>query len=97
MVGFLRRQYADGIDRARSIGNMLITEGASRLGIPAGNAEKQARDDLRAAETRARFLDETVVPYLGTAGPTGRIADVQLRMLAWEHAGARGYEEAWRP
>ncbi|GAA4824160.1 hypothetical protein [Streptomyces ziwulingensis] len=97
MVDFLRQQYADGIDRARSIGNMLITEGASRLGIPAGNAEEQARDDLRAAETRARFFDETVVPYLGTAGPTGRIADIQLRLLADEHRGAPDYREEWRP
>ena len=97
MVAFLQHEYANGIDRARTIGNMLITRGASELGIPAGNAEKQAHDDLHAAETRARFLDETVVPYLGTAGPTGRIADQQLRFLAWEHQGSRGYDEAWRP
>ncbi len=97
MVAFLRQTYADGIDRARTIGNMLITRGASELGIPAGNAEKRARDDLHAAETRSRFLEDTVVPYLGTAGPTGRIGDQQLRILAWEHRGVRGYDEAWRP
>ncbi len=91
MVAFLRQEYADRVERVRTIGNMLITRGASEMRIPAGNAEKQARDDLHAAETGARFLDETVVPYLGTAGPTGRIAcDQQLRLLAWEHSGARG-------
>lgn len=95
MVAFLRQVYADGIDRAREIGNMLITRGASELGVPADRAGKQARDSLNAAETRARFLNETVVPYLGTAGPTGRIADQQLRLLASEHRGNRGYNEAW--
>lgn len=97
MVAFLRHQYTDGIDSARSIGNMLITRGAPELGIPADRAEKQARDNLHAAEARARFVEETVVPYLGTAGPTGRIADQQLRLLAWEHAGVRGYDDTWRP
>lgn len=97
MVAFLRQEYADRVERVRMIGNMLITRGASEMRIPAGDAEKQARDDLHAAETRARFLDETIIPYLGTAGPTGRIADQQLRLLAWEHQGVRGYNEAWRP
>jgi hypothetical protein len=98
MVDFLRQQYADGIERARSIGNALITQGAlTHLGVSPDKAEARAREGLNAAETRARFLDETVVPYLGTAGPTGRIADTQLRVLAYEHHGAPGYDETWRP
>jgi hypothetical protein len=67
------------------------------LGLQPADAAHRARSGIHAAETRARFLDETVVPYLGTAGPTGRIADQQLRLLAWEHAGVRGYDEAWHP
>lgn len=96
MVDFLRQQYADGMGRARSIGNMLIAR-AGNEGMPSQQAaERQAHASLNAAETRARFLEETVAPYLGTAGPTGRIADIQLRLLADEHRGARGYDESWR-
>jgi hypothetical protein len=96
MVDFLRQQYADGIGRARSIGNMLIAK-AGDDGMPSRQAaERQAHVSLNAAETRTRFLEETVVPYLGTAGPTGRIADIQLRLLAYEHHGAHGYDESWR-
>lgn len=95
MVDFLRRQYANSVDLARTMENLAATGQIPGLGVPPGKAATFGR--VRAAETRARFLDETVVSYLGTAGPTGRIADIQLRMLAWEHAGARGYNEAWRP
>lgn len=97
IVDFLRQEYADSVDRARELGNMLITRGAPQLGISTEQAQRRARADLHAAETRARFFEETVVPYLGTAGPTGRIADQQLRLLAYEHHGARGYDESWRP
>jgi hypothetical protein len=97
MVEFLRARYAEGIDNARTIGNMLVTQGAPRLGVSPERAERRAREGLHAAELRARFLEETVIPYLGTAGPTGRIAEQQLRMLAWEHLGHPGYEEQWAP
>lgn len=98
MVDFLRQQYADGIDTARTIGEALTTQGAlAHLGVSPAKAEDRAREGSHAAEARARFLEETVVPYLGTAGPTGRIADQQLRLLACEHCGRRDYEEGWRP
>lgn len=98
MVAFLRDRYADGIDNARAIGEALVArEAVAHLGVSPEKAEERAREGLHAAETRARFLNETVVPYLGTAGPTGRIADIQLWMLADEHRGARGYSDDWRP
>jgi hypothetical protein len=97
MVDFLRQRYAEGIDRAREIGNMLITRGAPQMGISSQLAEQRARDSLHAAETRAQFFEDTVLPYLGTAGPTGRIADQQLHLLAWEHGSHRDHQETWRP
>ncbi|MDH6493763.1 hypothetical protein M2157_009850 [Streptomyces sp. SAI-127] len=33
------------------------------------------------AETRSRFFEETVIPHLGADGPTGQIAELQLRLL----------------
>lgn len=96
MVDFLRQQCAEGIERARSIGNALIAQGAlAHLGVSPDKAEARAREGLHGAETRARFFEETIVPYLGTAGPTGRIADQQLRLLTYEHREARGYRDEW--
>jgi hypothetical protein len=97
MVAFLRDRYASKLDIARSMARAFTLGVGSDLGLQPADAAHQARSGIHAAETRARFLDETVVPYLGTAGPTGRLADQQLRLLAWEHAGDRGYEEGWAP
>ena len=87
MVEFLRGCFASGIERARASGNMLITHGVPALGVPLEKAERHARAGLHAAETRLQFFEETVVPYLGTAGPTGRIAERQLHLLISEHNG----------
>ena len=95
MVEFVRDRLSDGISNARETGNMLITHGVPALGVPLDFAERRARDQLHAAEMRYRFFEETVVPYLGTAGPTGRIAEQQLRLLVSEHRGDLGYDEAW--
>ncbi|KOU62070.1 hypothetical protein ADK57_25905 [Streptomyces sp. MMG1533] len=97
MVDFLRQQYADKLDIAQSMARAFTMSAGADLGLQPADAAQQARSRVHAAETRTRFLDETVVPYLGTAGPTGRIADIQLRLLADEHRGARGYDETWRP
>jgi hypothetical protein len=97
MVAFLRARYADSLAIVRTIENVVATEGLPHIGIAPGSDQARGFGRIHAAETRARFLDETVVPYLGTAGPTGRIADQQLRLLAWEHQGVHGYDEAWRP
>jgi hypothetical protein len=95
MVDFLRDHYADSIDLARRMENLAATGQIPGLNVKPSQAAGFGR--VYAAESRTRFLDETVVPYLGAAGPTGRIADMQLRLLADEHQGARGYDEAWRP
>ncbi|MFF4791858.1 hypothetical protein ACFY2M_19315 [Streptomyces sp. NPDC001276] len=97
MVEFLRDRLANGIEQERRSGNMLITHGAPALGIPLEKAEKRAREQLHAAETRLQFFEETVVPYLGTAGPTGRIAERQLHLLVSEHHGDPHHEDDWRP
>lgn len=97
MVAFLRDRYAISLQTARSIKNLVATEGMPNLGIEPNSEKARSFGGVHAAETRARFLEETVVPYLGTAGPTGRIADMQLRMLAWEHRGAYDCDDAWRP
>lgn len=97
IVDFLRGKYADGLRRAHDLGRALTMSDGEVFGLPAEAATAEARSSVHAAETRTRFFEETVVAYLGTAGPTGRIADQQLRLLAWEHRYRAGYKEAWRP
>ncbi|MEU3613486.1 hypothetical protein ABZ725_14380 [Streptomyces sp. NPDC006872] len=93
MVDFLRGRYASSVELARTMRNLAATGQVPELDIAPSRAGEFGR--VHAAETRMRFLDETVVPYLGTAGPTGQIADMQLRMLADEHRGSNGYDDAW--
>jgi len=82
---------------AQSLANPLVTESAGTLGLSVEAARGEARRQLHAAEVRSRFFEETVVPYLGTAGPVGRIAEQQLGLLAWEHVGHRDYRDEWYP
>jgi hypothetical protein len=97
IVDFLRARYASSLHASRSIQNLVATEGLPSLNVAPGPETASQFGGVHAAETRIRFLDETVAPYLGTAGPTGRIADIQLRLLAWEHRDAHGYDEGWAP
>ena len=97
MVEFLHAEYASSLRTSQSIQNRVAAEGLPSLNIAPGAETASRFGGVHAAETRIRFLDETVIPYLGTAGPTGRIADIQLRLLVDEHRGKHGYDEAWRP
>jgi hypothetical protein len=76
---------------------MVQNDGIPDLGI---TGEAYARADqprIRRAELRLTFLNDTVRPYLGTAGPTGRIAEQQLRLLGAEFADRPGYRPEWSP
>jgi hypothetical protein len=95
MVEFLRARYAEGIAQAREFGNLFVTNAEERFKVPRAKAEKQTRASLHAAEIRSRLFEDTVVPFLGTAGPTGRIAEQQLRLLAAEHAGHIDFDARW--
>ncbi|MCQ4213389.1 hypothetical protein [Streptomyces longispororuber] len=97
IVNFLRGNYAEELRRAQEIGSALTTMAGQMLDIPKDAATAQARSSVHAADNRARFLEETVVAYLGTAGPTGQIADQQLRLLACEFMHSRDFQPAWMP
>lgn len=97
LVQFLRARLDEGIEHARWSGNALITHGAPAMNIPVEMAERRARLQLNAAEAQRTLFEETVLPYLGTAGPTGRIAEQQLRILGSMHEGHEDYREEWRP
>ncbi|MFJ2719395.1 hypothetical protein [Streptomyces sp. NPDC087437] len=92
LVQFVEARLTEAVDRARWTGNALITQ-APTLGVPIEAAERQARLQLHAAEMMLALFQDTIRPYLGTAGPMGRIAEQQLRLVAAMHAGHDDYRE----
>ncbi|MFC7831085.1 hypothetical protein [Streptomyces sp. NPDC057375] len=97
MVAFLRGRYAEGIRMASDIAGVLANQAAEgRMGLTPEQADTQARHGVHAAETRARFFEETVIPHLGTDSPTRQIAELQLRLLVDEHRGTPGHHDRWR-
>ncbi|MFJ2004791.1 DUF6221 family protein [Streptomyces chartreusis] len=97
VIAFVRAGLANDIDMARQTGNMLVTRGVSELGVDRDAAERQARGGVEAAEAARQLFEDTVYPYLGTAGPTGRIAERQLRIMACMFADHAGFQPEWRP
>lgn len=95
IIEFLRARLRDDLDTARTIGNVLITTGPA--GITPEEAERQAHTGVRRAELKQALFEETIRPYLGTAGPTGRIAEQQLLLFAAMYADHRDYRDEWRP
>ncbi|MFF7764228.1 hypothetical protein [Streptomyces griseorubiginosus] len=97
MVAFLRARHAEGLRMANDIAGFLTDAGAEgRMRLTPAQADTQARHGVHAAETRARFFEETVIPHLGADGPTGQIAELQLHILVDEHRGTPGHDERWR-
>ncbi|MET9140542.1 hypothetical protein [Streptomyces parvulus] len=97
LVHFLRLRLDEGVEDARRTGNMLIAHATTALDVPLEYAERHARLQLNAAEAQRTLFKTTVLPYLGTAGPTGRIAEQQIRIMGSMHEGHEDYSEAWRP
>lgn len=97
LVQFLRDRLAEEIRNERHAGHMLVTAGVEHTGLPRDVAEERARLLVHAVEVRQALFEETVRPYLGTAGPTGRIAEQQLRLMASGYEGHSDYREEFRP
>lgn len=97
VVKFLTARYSEAVKHAHWGAEMLINVGAPQMGTPKGRAEKIARIDIQRAELLQRFLDTTIVPYLGHDGELGANADHQLRLLAWAHSDHSDYKSVWEP
>ncbi|MFE4449302.1 DUF6221 family protein [Streptomyces sp. NPDC056796] len=81
LVVFIRSRFDEELEKARFAGNVVLTQ-PERFGVAPEDAAKHARFSVAVAEARLALLDDTVAPYLGTAGPYGRNAEFQLRLLA---------------
>ncbi|MFI8007054.1 DUF6221 family protein [Streptomyces sp. NPDC086010] len=90
LVAFLRARFAQDLENARLTGSMMSAQ-SERFGVGPEDAAKHARFSTANAEARVALLEDTVVPYLGTAGPGGRNAEYQLRLLAAPYVEHRDY------
>ncbi|MFG2591374.1 DUF6221 family protein [Streptomyces sp. NPDC048438] len=90
LVSFIRARFHEELEKARFASNVVVTQ-PGRFGVEPEDAAKHARFSVAAAEARLALLDDTVVPYLGTAGACGRNAEFQLRLLAAPYVEHRDY------
>ncbi|MFJ4365086.1 hypothetical protein ACIP4S_13135 [Streptomyces chartreusis] len=93
LIAFVRASLADDVRMAREIGNVMVTQASDE---DRNRAEVHARRSLEAAEAAVTLFEETIRPYLGTAGPTGRIAEQQLRIMACMFADHAGFKPEMR-
>lgn len=97
LVRFVADRLAKEVAEAHWRGTALVTHMGSTLEIPIAAAERQARLIVQAANAQQALFEQTVRPFLGTAGTTGRVAEEQLRLLALMHAGHEDYRPEWSP
>lgn len=98
LVRWLREQLASDVKDAYRMGTYLSSQDLpSDLGVSSVQAGQHARFMVQKAELAQAFFEETVVPYLGLEGTTGRLAERQARMMAAMYANRHGYREEWRP
>ncbi|MFB8025500.1 MULTISPECIES: hypothetical protein [unclassified Streptomyces] len=90
LVAFVRARFNEELEKAGFAANVVVTQ-PDRFGVEPEDAAKHARFSVAAAEARLVLLDDTVVPYLDTAGPYGRNAEFQLRLLAAPYVEHRDY------
>ncbi|MFD9291114.1 DUF6221 family protein [Streptomyces sp. NPDC060030] len=96
LVSFVRARFDEELEKARFAGNVVVTQ-PERFGVEPEDAAKHARFTVAAAEARRALLEDTVVPYLGTAGPGGPNAEFQLRLLAAPYVEHQDYPHDEEP
>ncbi|MER7726800.1 DUF6221 family protein [Streptomyces sp. NPDC096323] len=90
LAAFLRARFTEELEKARFAGDVVVKQ-PERFGVEPEDAAAHARFSVATAEVRLALLEETVVPFLGTAGPGGRNAEFQLRLLAAPYVEHRDY------
>lgn len=96
LVHFLRARLSDERERIRSIAGVLARS-AESLDIRPEAAVSHAQEMVTAVEARVRLFEETIYPYLWVDGRAGRLAELQLRLMAFEHTAHPDYRTEWAP
>ncbi|MCY0917029.1 DUF6221 family protein [Streptomyces sp. H27-G5] len=96
LVEFVRARLEEGRDSAHATAHALARN-AETLHLRPERAVVHAQGLVTAAEARIRLFEETVCPYLWVDGRAGRLADLQLRLLACEHTAHADYRPEWAP
>lgn len=96
LVQFLRARLADELDDAQTMASVLARN-AGVLGVDPAKAVEVAQERVTAAQARIRMLEETIVPYLWVDGRAGRLAGLQVRLMAFAFTGHRDFRTEWAP
>lgn len=98
LVGFLRARLArEVLIKEQMFQAVGTADTAARLGIDLLDHRRNLTRSLHQAQSWLTLLDSSIVPYLSTAGPTGRIADQQLRILGAGYRNDPEYRPEWAP
>ncbi|MBT2477630.1 DUF6221 family protein [Streptomyces sp. ISL-94] len=96
LVQFLRARLADERERVRSTAGVLARN-AGALNLQPERATAHAQEMVTAVEAKIRLFEETVHPYLWVEGRVGRLAELQMRLMAFEYTAHPGYRPEWAP
>ncbi|MFK0045513.1 hypothetical protein ACIQU4_15570 [Streptomyces sp. NPDC090741] len=96
LVQFLRARLDEKLESAQSSAAAL-TRNAGTLGVNPEKATAFAQEMVTAAQARIRLFEETVYPYLWVDGRAGRLADLQMRLKAFEFTAHPDYRSDWAP
>lgn len=96
LVAFVRARLNGRLEIAQMTASML-TRNAGRLDVDPERASGFAQERVAGAQARIRLFEETVVPYLWVDGRAGRLADLQMRLMAFEHTAHPDYRAEWAP
>ncbi|MFE2283317.1 hypothetical protein ACFXDJ_03985 [Streptomyces sp. NPDC059443] len=96
VVGFLRARLSEKLENAQSMASAL-TRNAGTLNVDPKMAVAFAQESVTAAQARIRLFEETVYPYLWVDGRAGRLADLQMRLMAFEYTAHEDYRTEWAP
>ncbi|MFB6805464.1 DUF6221 family protein [Streptomyces sp. NPDC056387] len=96
LVQFLRARLVEKQDHARSMAP-IVARGAGSMDVRPELAAAFAQEMVTAAEARLRLFEETIYPYLWVDGRAGRLADLQMRLMAFEYTAHQDYRPGWAP
>lgn len=96
MAIFLRTRLDEKLENAQSMASTLARN-AGTLGVDPQKAVAFAQESVTAAQARIRLFEETIHPHLWIDGRAGRLADLQMRLMAFEHTAHPDYRPEWAP
>lgn len=93
---FTAERFEQGLRESEAMRKSVVERGLIP-GLTRDEADCGFAQLVRCHEIRLAFFNDTVRPYLSSPGPSGMIAQQQLRLLAAEFEHHSDYRPAWAP